>query len=116
MSDFLDFLGFVNVRLNTEKIARLESIMMSANFSSLVGEFMNSRIPEHCHTLVKNKWHNGHPDLIPPGVFPGDAVQHASSGIEIKASRYDKGWQGHNAEDIWLMVFVYESNRVKDGP
>ena len=116
MTDFLDFLGFVNARLNSEKIARLESIMMPANFSSLVGEFMNSRIPQHCGTLVKNKYHNGHPDLIPAGMFPGDAVQHASDGIEIKASRYASSWQGHNPEAIWLMVFVYESNRPKDGP
>lgn len=116
MTDFLDFLGFINNRLHLAQIPRLESIMMSANFSSLVGEFMNTRIPQHCSSIVKNKYHNGHPDLVPAGVFPGDAVQHSTNGVEIKASRYGRGWQGHNAEDIWLMVFVYESNRVKDGP
>jgi hypothetical protein len=115
MTDFLNFLKHINTRLYDEKIQRLESIMMSANFSSLVGEFMNARIPEHCKTLVKNKYHNGHPDLIPVGMYPGDSVQHASVGIEIKASRYDKRWQGHNAEDIWLMVFIYASNRARDG-
>lgn len=115
MTDFLEFLKHINTRLHDEKIQRLESIMMSANFSSLVGEFMNARIPEHCRTLVKNKYHNGHPDLIPAGAYPGDSVQHASVGMEIKASRYDKGWQGHNAEDTWLMVFIYASNRPRDG-
>lgn len=92
MTDFLNFLGFINTRLNAEQIPRLESIMMSANFSSLVGEFMNAGIPKYCTTMVKNKYHNGHPDLIPSGMFPDDAVQHASEGIEIKASRYDRGW------------------------
>jgi len=115
MADFLNFLRFVNTRLNDEKMPRLESIMMSANFSSLVGEFMNAGIPKYCKTLVKNAYHNGHPDMIPAGAFPGDSVQHAAEGIEIKASRYAKGWQGHNAEDTWLMVFVYDSNRVRDG-
>lgn len=115
MTDFITFLGFINTRLHDEKIQRLESIMMSANFSSLVGEFMNARIPEHCKTLVKNKYFNGHPDLIPAGMYPGDSVQHASVGIEIKASRYSKSWQGHSAEDTWLMVFIYASNRVRDG-
>src|SRR5205085_8016109 len=43
-----------------------------------------------------------------------DAVQHANEGIEIKASRYTKGWQGHNPEDTWLMVFVFDSNRPVD--
>jgi len=47
-------------------------------------------------------------------MFPGNSVQHASEGIEIKASRYEKGWQGHNPEDTWLMVFVYDSNRPRD--
>jgi len=44
MKDFLDFLRFINTRLNDEKLPRLESIIMSANFSSLVGEFMNAGI------------------------------------------------------------------------
>ena len=37
-------------------------------------------------------------------------MQHGHEGIEIKASRYSRGWQGHNAEDGWLMVFVFDSN------
>ncbi len=115
MTDFLNFLRFINTRLNDEKLPRLESIIMSANFSSLVGEFMNAGIPKYCSTLVKNKYHNGHPDMIPARSFPGDSVQHAAEGIEIKASRYGKRWQGHNVEDTWLMVFVYDSNRVRDG-
>jgi len=56
--------------------------------------------------LQKFSYHNGHPDLIPKGKFEKDACQHGSEGIEIKASRHSSGWQGHNAEDIWLMVFV----------
>jgi hypothetical protein len=47
-------------------------------------------------------------------MFPGNSVQHAAEGIEIKASRYGRGWQGHNEEDTWLMVFVYDSNRPRD--
>src|SRR5215208_103584 len=58
--------------------------------------------------------HPLHPDLIPKGRFPNDAVQHADEGIEIKGSRYLKGWQGHNPEDTWLMVFAFDSNRPAD--
>lgn len=114
MDSFLDFLGFLNVQLNTKGIQRLEMMLMPANFSSIVGEFMASTIPRHCPTLVKNRYHNGHPDLIPINTFPGDAIQHTSIGIEIKASRYLRGWQGHNPEDIWLMVFVFDCNRATD--
>ena len=46
------------------------------------------------------------------GEIPENAAQHAGAdGIEVKASRYLRGWQGHNPEDVWLMVFVFESGR-----
>jgi hypothetical protein len=114
MNDFINFLGFINLQLHTRDIERLEAMLMPANFSSIVGEFMSSSIPKHCPTIVKNLYHNGHPDMIPKGRFPGNAVQHADEGIEIKGSRYLKGWQGHNPEETWLMVFVFDSNRPVD--
>lgn len=114
MADFLTFLGFINGQLHTKQMQRLESMLMPANFSSVVGEFMTARIPKYAHSLVKNRYHNGHPDLVPSGAFPNDAVRHTSVGIEIKASRYLRGWQGHNPEDTWLMVFVFDSNRPVD--
>jgi hypothetical protein len=114
MNEFLDFLEFVNTQLNTKQIPRLETFLMPANFSSIVGEFMTASIPKHSRGVVKNRYHNGHPDLIPAGRYPGDSLLHADEGIEVKASRYLKSWQGHNAEDVWLMVFVFEANRARD--
>jgi hypothetical protein len=114
MNDFVNFLGFINIQLHTRAIERLEMMLMPANFSSIVGEFMSSSIPKHCPTVVKNQYHNGHPDMIPKGRFPNDAVQHADEGIEIKGSRYLKGWQGHNPEDTWLLVFAFDNNRPVD--
>lgn len=120
MEDFIDFLGFINQQLHAKGIPRLESFLMPANFSSIVGEFINIRIPEYCPSLVKNRYHNGHPDLIPKGRFPGDAVQYAQDGIEVKGSRHASGWQGHNPESVWLMVFYFDSNtsndRIKGAP
>lgn len=114
MREFLTFLEFVNTQLHTRQIQRLESMLMPANFSSIVGEFLASAIPKHCSSVVKNRYHNGHPDLLPAAMFPGDAAQHAADGIEIKASRYARGWQGHNPEAVWLLVFVFASNRPND--
>ncbi len=114
MLDFTSFLGFINEQLNTRDNERLESMLRPANFSSVVGEFMNSGIPKHCPTLVKNLYHNGHPDLIPAGRYGGDAAQHGTEGVEIKGSRYFGGWQGHNPEKSWLMVFVFDSSRPSD--
>ena len=115
MNDFIDFLSFINQQLRTKGIPRLESFLMAANFSSIVGEFANISIPKYCSSLVKNQYHNGHPDLIPAGMFPNNAIQYSSEGIEIKGSRYASGWQGHNPEAIWLMVFHFDSNTANDG-
>ncbi|HIJ67994.1 MAG TPA: hypothetical protein HPP57_00650 [Deltaproteobacteria bacterium] len=114
MRDFLDFLSFINVQLCTKNIPRLESFLMPANFSSMVGEFIVASIPKYCPTVVKNTYHNGHPDILPKGMYQGDSALHAPEGIEVKGSRHDRGWQGHNAEDVWLMVFVFESNTARD--
>jgi hypothetical protein len=114
MAEFLDFLGFINVQLNRYGLARLESLLMPANFSGVVGEFISATIPKFCRTLARNAYHNGHPDLLPAGRYPGNACQHAPEGIEIKASRYTSGWQGHNPENVWLMVFVFDANNPRD--
>lgn len=114
MSDFLDLLGFINNQLHGRQFPRLETFLMQASFSGMVGEFMAVSIPKYCPTLVKNRYHNGHPDLVPTGYFTGDSILHGGEGIEIKASRYTSGWQEHNAEDVWLMVFVFECNGPND--
>lgn len=114
MEEFVDFLGFINEQLRSREIERLETMLMPANFSIIVGEFMGAAIPKHCPTLVKNLYHNGHPDMLPTGEYQDDAAQHVDQRIEIKGSRYLRGWQGHNPEDIWLMVFVFDSNRPAD--
>ena len=114
MQDYIDFLGFINAQLNTKKMERFESFLMPANFSSMVGEFMAAAIPRYCTSIVRNKYHNGHPDLLPKGKYAGDSVLHAQEGIEVKASRHKRGWQGHNAEDVWLMVIVFDSNTSRD--
>jgi len=115
MKEFTDFLGFIDTELCKKGMERFEDMLMSANFSSMVGEFMTASIPKHCETVVKNTYHNGHPDILPAGKYPKNAAQHAGSdGIEVKASRYNTGWQGHNAEDAWLMVFVFEAGRASD--
>jgi hypothetical protein len=115
MVDFTDFLRTVDTELVRKEMARLEEMLMPANFSSIVGEFITSNLPKHCPTIAKNSYHNGHPDLLPAGKYPENAAQHVGSdGIEVKASRYKKGWQGHNPEDVWLMVFVFEGGRPSD--
>lgn len=54
MGEFIAFLEFINEQLHTKKIERLESFLMPANFSSIVGEFMGAAIPKHCPTISRN--------------------------------------------------------------
>lgn len=114
MEEFIELLGFINTRLHEKQAPRLETLVMPATFSSIVSEFMCIAIPRYCPTLVRNRFHNGHPDLLPKGRFPHDAVQYTTEGIEIKASQHASGWQGHNPESVWLMVFHFESNTAND--
>lgn len=114
MEEFLSFIGFINQQLYSKQMPRLESFLMPANFSSIVGELMNASIPKYCSGLVKNQYHNGHPDLIPAGKFPDNSVQYSNDGVEIKGSMHSRGWQGHNPESVWLMVFYFDSNTSND--
>lgn len=66
------------------------------------------------YSCKKNQYHNEHPDLIPANTFPGNAVQYSDQGLEIKASRHLSGWQGHNPESVWLMIFCFDSNTSSD--
>ena len=114
MNDFIHFLQMVNTRLYENGSPRLETMLMSANFSSIVGEFIIANLPKHSCGIVKNRYHNGHPDILPAGRFPNNSQQYCHDGIEVKASRYLKSWQGHNAEESWLMVIIFEANRTTD--
>ena len=114
MQAFVEFIGFINEQLATRNTERLECMLMQANFSSIVGEFITATVPKFCPGIVKNRYHNGHPDLIPAGKFPQDRCQYGHEGIEVKASRYLKAWQGHNAEESFLMVACYKAGRPTD--
>jgi hypothetical protein len=95
---------------------RLEELLQPAAFSGLVSglavESMAKQTErEGAHPgLRSNRYHNGRPDLVPHGVYPGNAVQHGSDGVEVKASRAIRGWQGHNIEVGWLMVVQFSTD------
>lgn len=92
---------------------RLEDGMRAADFSGFLSELAvramaKATDDEAAHPgLRPNRWKNGRPDLVPRGMYPGDAVQHGGEGIEVKASRYRSGWQGHNIERGQLMIIQF---------
>ncbi|HET7550613.1 MAG TPA: hypothetical protein VFK04_04940 [Gemmatimonadaceae bacterium] len=69
MREVTDFLESVNSQLNSRGIPRLETMMVAVNFSFMVGECMSTNIPVYYDGLVKNRYRNGHPDLLPAGLL-----------------------------------------------
>jgi len=65
-------------------------------------------VARHSRVLTLNKFHNGHPDLIPQGRYANDAVAAGEDGIEIKATKGGPAVDTHGARDAWFCVFRYK--------
>jgi hypothetical protein len=85
-----------------------KSLVLGNILSGIMSELLAKRISVHAPTLTRNLFVGGPPDLIPSGIYPNSSVLRGNEGIEVKTSRQDGGWQGHNSEVEWLMVFRYK--------
>jgi hypothetical protein len=102
-----DLLHDVNTFLVGRGYSRLEDLLLGNAFAGLLSEVLVKNLADHSPALVHNTYVGGYPDLILPGVYPDDAALKATDGIEVKASKQKGGWQGHNPEEGWVMVFRY---------
>jgi len=102
-----DFLHGVNSFLVGQRMEPLESLLLGNSFSGLLSELLVKGLAGECPTLRRNEKVGGHPDLIPADLYKAGGILRAAEGVEIKASRQPGGWQGHNPERCWLMVFRY---------
>ena len=105
--DLYDILFVLNAALIAKSYSILEELMLGNAFSGFLGEILVKQLSVHSKKLARNARVGGHPDLIPRGKYKDDSVLKGDEGVEIKASRQKGGWQGHNVEKGWLMVFVY---------
>lgn len=87
---------------------RLADMLLGNSFSGVVSELIVKALSGHSKTLTRNLQIGGHPDMIPRNRFKGDRILKGSDGVEVKVSRQRGGWQGHNPEDVWLLVFRYK--------
>lgn len=108
-----DFVYHINRMLFRKIGLRLEDILMPATFSGMLSGFIVRQLSHHSSTMTRNLYHNGHPDLVPVNRYPGNSVQYGHEGVEVKTSRYASGWQGHNPEKIWIMIFRYDNDPFK---
>ncbi len=102
-----DFLRDVNTFLVERGYGRLEDLLLGNSFAGVLSEVLVKNLADFSATLVRNVRIGGHPDLIPVGLYPDNTVLRGTEGIEVKASKQGGGWQGHNPEAGWLMVFRY---------
>lgn len=102
----------LNYHLESSNQRPLEEMLLSSNLSGMISEVVVRHIAEQSTSLLKNDRVGGHPDLLPVGVYETTDIQRGNEGIEIKASTHKGGWQGHNPEASWLMVFRYETKPV----
>jgi hypothetical protein len=102
-----DLLHDVNTFLAGRGYSRLEDLLLGNAFAGLLSEVLVRSLADHSPALVRNTYVGGHPDLILPEAYPNDAALKAAEGIEIKSSKQKGGWQGHNPEEGWVMVFRY---------
>jgi len=105
----------LNNSLVSKKFERLETMILSNSFSGIISEFLVKNISNCSIAVVRNEKVGGHPDLIKRGVYKDNQVQ-KGDGLEVKASTQGGGWQGHNPEDIWLIVFRYELDEKNTDP
>lgn len=101
------YLHAVNTAAVMHGYPRLEDIIQPASFSGLLSESVCQSFVQATAAatpgLVRNVRANGRPDLVPRGVYTGDATLHGSDGVEVKVSRKANSWQGHNVEGGWLL-------------
>lgn len=102
-----DFFQAVNTFLVERGYGRLEDILLGNSFAGVLSETLVKNLSDASYTLTRNRKVGGHPDLILPDRYPGDSVLRGEDGIEVKASKTKGGWQGHNPERGWVMIFRY---------
>jgi hypothetical protein len=97
---------------------RLEDIMLPAGFSGLMSELTVRSMAKALATakpgVARNMRPGGRPDLVPRAVYEGDAVHHGQEGVEVKVSRSQASWQGHNPETGWIMVIQITVDRMTE--
>ncbi len=97
----------VNDYLVANGFRPLEELLLGNSLSGIVSELLVKNIASASGTLEANLKVGGYPDLLPKGRYPSNSVQKGDEGMEVKASVQKGGWQAHNPETCWIMIFRY---------
>ena len=110
--EFYDFYGDLNEFLLAEDHGRLETVLRANNaLSDFVGNVATEELANVSDALIVNQKPDGFPDLLPLDNDEYAAedydIHHGEEGIETKCSKSNGGWQAHNNESAWFIVFRY---------
>ena len=105
--DTYEFLFRINRFLIDNEYPRLERLLLGNSFSGVVSEVIVRLLSDNSENLTRNNKIGGHPDLILKDTYTDDETLTAPEGIEVKTSKQKGGWQGHNPEAGYLMVYRY---------
>ena len=109
MQDVYDYFYDVNQLLTGKGLQRMDEMLRPAIMSGMLSDMLTASMAKHSRTLVQNKSHNGHPDLVVQGKYPNDRVLAGSEGVEIKTTRKRGGAvDTHGGRNQWMCVFVYK--------
>jgi hypothetical protein len=108
MQDVYDFFYDVNGLLLGRGLERLDDMLRPAAMTGILSDLLTASVARQSRVLRENAHHNGHPDLIPNGLYANNSVAAADEGVEIKSTRKPGGAvDTHGARDQWMCVFVY---------
>ncbi len=108
VQDIYDFFYDVNRGLIQRGLLRLDDMLRPAIMSGVLSDMLTASLAKHSRTLTVNQYHNGHPDLIVNGAYPGNRVKAGAEGVEVKTTRKAGGAvDTHGAREQWMCVFVY---------
>ena len=115
MQDVYDFFFDVNSHLIGKGLQRLDDMLRAAIMSGLLSDMITASLAKHSRTLTENLYHNGHPDLIVQGTYPGNSVIAGTEGVEIKTTRKAGGAvDTHGARNQWMCVWVYDVDNLSE--
>jgi hypothetical protein len=107
MQDVYDLLFDINSALAARDLRRLEETVRPAILSGILSDAITASLARHSRVLTTNRYHNGHPDLIPEGRYALNAVAAGDQGVEVKATKGSGAVDAHGARRGWLCVFRY---------
>lgn len=112
IEEWYDLYNGLNEYLHSEGHYSIENLLRANNaLSDFVGDILTDEFAEASDALIKNQKQDGFPDVLPLDNDEYESndyrVHHGEAGIETKCSQQNGGWQAHNNEQAWFVIFRY---------